>query len=89
MRLDGGRQRAVAQRKGMPWSNGAAFTCLICPITTPFGRRGNFLYDAQTGMLNLIDFGAARDYPPHFVVRPVHGTDACRRGTACSKTHCA
>ena len=32
-------------------------------------RRGNFLYDAQTGMLNLIDFGAARDYPPHFVVR--------------------
>lgn len=33
-------------------------------------RRGNFLYDAETGMLNLIDFGAARDYPPHFVVRP-------------------
>jgi hypothetical protein len=24
---------------------------------------GNFLYDQQTGRLNLIDFGAAKEYP--------------------------
>jgi aarF domain-containing kinase len=24
---------------------------------------GNFLYDTATGTLNLIDFGAAREYP--------------------------
>lgn len=39
-------------------------------LPTCHWRRGNFLYDAETGMLNLIDFGAARDYPPHFVVSP-------------------
>lgn len=38
---------------------------------------GNFLYDAQTGMLNLIDFGAARDYPPHFVSDYLHMVKAC------------
>jgi aarF domain-containing kinase len=28
---------------------------------------GNFLYDRNTGTLNLIDFGAARDFPASFV----------------------
>lgn len=28
---------------------------------------GNFLYDEKTRVINLIDFGAARDYPKHFV----------------------
>ena len=28
---------------------------------------GNFLYDAQQDRLNLIDFGAAREYPVKFV----------------------
>lgn len=28
---------------------------------------GNFLYDENARVLNLIDFGAARDYPKHFV----------------------
>lgn len=27
----------------------------------------NFLYDAAEKSINLIDFGAARDYPKHFV----------------------
>ncbi len=37
---------------------------------------GNFLYDEATGVLNLIDFGAARDYPVDFVrdyIRMVKG----------------
>lgn len=29
--------------------------------------RGNFLYDKATGRINLIDFGAAREYPAAFV----------------------
>lgn len=29
--------------------------------------RGNFLYDAESDMLHLIDFGASRDFPPDFV----------------------
>lgn len=28
---------------------------------------GNFLYDADTNLINLIDFGAAREYPQRFV----------------------
>ncbi|KAL8101151.1 protein ABC transporter 1, mitochondrial-like [Apium graveolens] len=28
---------------------------------------GNFLYDENARVINLIDFGAARDYPKHFV----------------------
>lgn len=28
---------------------------------------GNFLYDEATKTINLIDFGAARDYPKKFV----------------------
>lgn len=28
---------------------------------------GNFLYDENTRTINLIDFGAARDYPKRFV----------------------
>lgn len=28
---------------------------------------GNFLYDEDAKMINLIDFGAAREYPQHFV----------------------
>jgi predicted unusual protein kinase regulating ubiquinone biosynthesis (AarF/ABC1/UbiB family) len=27
----------------------------------------NFLYDEATNLINLIDFGAARDYPKRFV----------------------
>lgn len=27
----------------------------------------NFLYDESEKSINLIDFGAARDYPKHFV----------------------
>lgn len=27
----------------------------------------NFLYDENSRTMNLIDFGAARDYPKHFV----------------------
>ena len=33
---------------------------------------GNFLFDENSGMINLIDFGAARDYPPHFVDEYLH-----------------
>lgn len=34
-------------------------------------RRGNFLYDEDSDMLHLIDFGASRDFPSDFVmVRP-------------------
>ena len=32
-----------------------------------FAARGNFLYDKATGRINLIDFGAAREYPAAFV----------------------
>lgn len=28
---------------------------------------GNFLYDENARVINLIDFGAARDYPKRFV----------------------
>jgi predicted unusual protein kinase regulating ubiquinone biosynthesis (AarF/ABC1/UbiB family) len=40
-------------------------------------RRGNFLYDPATGQVNLIDFGAARDFPPHFVADYLRMVRAC------------
>lgn len=41
--------------------------------------RGNFLFDPATGALNLIDFGAAKDYSPHFVADYLH-MGGCARG---------
>lgn len=38
---------------------------------------GNFLYDRDTDMLNLIDFGAARDYPKAFVDDYLEMVKAC------------
>lgn len=38
---------------------------------------GNFLYDPASGTINLIDFGAARDYPPHFVADYLRMVRAC------------
>ncbi|KAL4452036.1 hypothetical protein ABPG75_007698 [Micractinium tetrahymenae] len=38
---------------------------------------GNFLFDPTTGQINLIDFGAARDYPPHFVSDYLRMVRAC------------
>lgn len=40
-------------------------------------RRGNFLYDEASGRINLIDFGAAKDYPPHFVADYLEMVRAC------------
>ncbi|KAJ7537100.1 hypothetical protein O6H91_12G097200 [Diphasiastrum complanatum] len=37
----------------------------------------NFLYDQQTDTINLIDFGAARDYPKHFVDNYLEMVLAC------------
>lgn len=37
----------------------------------------NFLYDESTNMINLIDFGAARDYPKHFVDNYLRMVLAC------------
>lgn len=39
--------------------------------------RGNFLYDAETGRINLIDFGAAREYPAPFVGDYLEMVRAC------------
>jgi aarF domain-containing kinase len=39
--------------------------CLNIGQTDP--NWGNFLYDEATDVINLIDFGAARGYPKHFV----------------------
>ena len=39
--------------------------------------RGNFLYDPANGQINLIDFGAARDFPPHFVADYLRMVRAC------------
>jgi hypothetical protein len=39
--------------------------CLNNGQTDP--NWGNFLYDEATDVINLIDFGAARGYPKHFV----------------------
>lgn len=38
---------------------------------------GNFLYDERTNIINLIDFGAARDYPKHFVDNYLRMVLAC------------
>lgn len=38
---------------------------------------GNFLYNEETGKLALIDFGAAREYPEHFVDNYLHMVKAC------------
>ncbi|CAD7696232.1 unnamed protein product [Ostreobium quekettii] len=38
---------------------------------------GNFLYDSETDMLSLIDFGAARDYPKTFVDNYLRMVQAC------------
>ena len=38
---------------------------------------GNFLYDANTGVLNLIDFGAAKEYPHAFVDNYLRMVHAC------------
>ncbi len=39
--------------------------------------QGNFLYDPATGRINLIDFGASKDYPLHFVTDYLHMVRAC------------
>lgn len=38
---------------------------------------GNFLYDQETGMMSLIDFGAARDFPKGFVDNYIRMVRAC------------
>ena len=38
---------------------------------------GNFLYDDTTGILNLIDFGAAKEYPEEFVENYLEMVHAC------------
>jgi aarF domain-containing kinase len=38
---------------------------------------GNFLYDEETGMMSLIDFGAARDFPKSFVDNYIRMVRAC------------
>ena len=38
---------------------------------------GNFLYDEQADRLNLIDFGAAREYPVEFVDDYLRMVRAC------------
>jgi len=38
---------------------------------------GNFLYDDDTGILNLIDFGAAKEYPVDFVENYLEMVHAC------------
>eukprot|EP00798_Chlamydomonas_sp_ICE-L_P005783 gene5783-6006_t len=40
---------------------------------------GNFLYDADTNQLNLIDFGAAREYPQAFVDEYLQMVEGCAR----------
>lgn len=35
------------------------------------------MYDPASGTINLIDFGAARDYPPHFVADYLRMVRAC------------
>lgn len=40
---------------------------------------GNFLYDASTGRLALIDFGAAREFPKPFVDEYLEMVAACAR----------
>lgn len=48
------------------------------PAAGPFlTRRGNFLYDEASGRINLIDFGAAKDYPAHFVADYLEMVRAC------------
>lgn len=39
----------------------------MCLLMQTDPNWGNFLYDDSTKTLNLIDFGAARDYPKSFV----------------------
>lgn len=38
---------------------------------------GNFLYDEATGMMSLIDFGAARSFPKKFVDNYIRMVRAC------------
>ncbi|KAL6779673.1 COQ8 [Auxenochlorella protothecoides x Auxenochlorella symbiontica] len=40
---------------------------------------GNFLYDEATGRINLVDFGASRDFPITFVREYLHMVAACAR----------
>lgn len=44
---------------------------------------GNFLYDEETGVMALIDFGAAREFPARFV------GDYLRMVRACARRDCA
>lgn len=39
----------------------------VCWLYQTDPNWSNFLYDEATKTINLIDFGAARDYPKHFV----------------------
>jgi aarF domain-containing kinase len=41
---------------------------------------GNFMYDADTDTLNLIDFGAAKEYPIKFVENYLEMVHACAIG---------
>lgn len=40
---------------------------------------GNFLYDPGTGVISLVDFGAAREFPVSFVREYISMVDACAR----------
>ena len=40
---------------------------------------GNFLYDEETGVMALIDFGAAREFPARFVGDYLRMVRACAR----------
>ena len=70
-----GRHRAGWAR----WEVATRSPCPPPPLhpSTPPTPQGNFLYHAATGRINLIDFGAARDYPLHFVTDYLHMVRAC------------
>lgn len=43
------------------------FLLLHCLVVQTDPNWSNFLYDESSNTINLIDFGAARDYPRSFV----------------------
>lgn len=41
--------------------------CIVVDLVQTDPNWSNFLYDEATKVINLIDFGAARDFPKSFV----------------------
>jgi hypothetical protein len=51
-----------------PPNYGLSLSCVyFCCLVQTDPNWSNFLYDEATKVINLIDFGAARDYPKSFV----------------------